>query len=1106
MKRSTNLFCLIAGMSLAGSVATAEELDRPVVGALLPQAASPLRAPPGESVIWKQEADASNYGLASQDFDRDHDEFDIWVLSNFSTTADWCVFTAVSGATYSLSWSSGEDTTGVTAQIRDGLPWEDGQVVMSSVSGSDNIEIDGTLTADFGGLTLPPGDYYFSIRAARAYGVGQVFLYQSDSGDGTQDWQWNPGGGFGLGEYWGVVGYYGEPQEVNFALYGHAGTCADLAGACCFADPNDCQALTEAVCTAQGGAYLGHEAVCGADCDDSGLGDACDLHFGYADDCNDNGLPDECDIIAGTSGDCNLDGVPDECQLEDNDCNGNGTPDECDVPPIGAGPDCNENVIPDACEADCNNNDIPDECDVAAGTSLDINDNGLPDECECTAGGGDVVYDGMLDLEDAAVLVVCLAGPGVYAAPGCLPVDMDGDCDVDLADWAHFQTVFGNVYPVETTRTELAGNALAQFPFFEYVRAFNEDSGVEIAIDPVRRPEIAGRMCDVYVVAAKTESEWTADPTLIDVRPGGPQTVTFSAASIQANVVTAVEPGELSGDAGPGLGVPYDVVIDCDRDGLLSEVDVIDGLGDEAGLYVVHDLTQTGPLAVVETTYWVPGIPYGPFQRTVYPVDIATMGQLPVVMVTHGAGKLYTWYEYLQHHLASYGCIVVCHQADLLTFPPLSGALSVLYHTDALIENQSWIGGGALDGHVDSHRIIWIGHGWGGESAVLAYDFLFEGSPYYDPEFYTAADIVLVSTIAPSNLRFSVPGDVDPHGVNFHLLYGSADEAPESHACAVQLSAQPFQIFEKATGYRQSTYVHGARHSDFDDSPPAPADYESDRSMAELIGRLEAQRVAKAVYLALVKHYAEGNIPAQDLLWRQWERFRPIGVATTTTVVSEYSLGGAPDRFVIDDYQTEPSSTIASSGGSVTFDVSNVVEGILQDGNASFTWTPDDPMNGMTRAGPYGSTRGVVFEWKPGSGSFYEFEIGVGQQDFSTYQYLSFRACQGTRHPQTVAELGDLTFAVTLRDGGGTTSSINIGAFGGGIEEPYQRTQCGPGIGWQNEFETIRIRLTDYLNNGSGLDLTDIAAVRFEFGGTFGSQHGRIGLDDVEVVAEPARF
>ena len=100
----------------------------------------------------------------------------------------------------------------------------------------------------------------------------------------------------------------------------------------------------------------------------------------------------------------------------------------------------------------------------------------------------------------------------------------------------------------------------------------------------------------------------------------------------------------------------------------------------------------------------------------------------------------------------------------------------------------------------------------------------------------------------------------------------------------------------------------------------------------------------------------------------------------------------------------------------------------------------------MTRARTTDNSRGVVFDWT--SPTHYEFNIVSGARDFSLFDYLSFRACQGTRHPYTTPN--DLTFTVTLRDGDGVTSSINLGAFGGGIEGPYMRSG-----GWGNAFETV---------------------------------------------------
>ena len=47
-----------------------------------------------------------------------------------------------------------------------------------------------------------------------------------------------------------------------------------------------------------------------------------------------------------------------------------------------------------------------------------------------------------------------------------------------------------------------------------------------------------------------------------------------------------------------------------------------------------------------------------------------------------------------------------------------------------------------------------------------------------------------------------------------------------------------------------------------------------------------------------------------------------------------------------------------------------------------------------------------------------------------------------------------------------------------------------------------RIRLSDFLHNGSGLDLTDVVALRLEFGSGYGNNQGRIGLDSVEVTSD----
>jgi hypothetical protein len=638
---------------------------------------------------------------------------------------------------------------------------------------------------------------------------------------------------------------------------------------------------------------------------------------------------------------------------------------------------------------------------------------------------------------------------------------------------------------------ELAGNALGQYPFFEFVRAFNANAPVQVAIDPVRNPAVVGHTCDIFVVDDKTAAAWAADPSLLDVRPTGPQTVGFLAGRIQDDTFTVAGPGELPSSAGTtDFGRGYDVVLDCDQDGTLGPGDYIDGrVPDRAGLYVVHDITGLGPLATTAVNYNVTGVAPGfEGERTYYPTDIASMGELPLIVISHGNGHNYTWYDYLQEHLASYGYIVMSHENA--TQPGIeSASTTTLQHTDAIIGQQATIAGGVLSGHIDSGRIAWIGHSRGGEGVTRAYDRITDVPPSYSPTFFAPGSIQLISSISPTD--FLGPGSSNVHGANYHFFYGAADGDVDGGPTSD--IADGFNVFERAEGFRDSHYLHGVGHNEFNCCGL------NDAKGPDLIGRTAAQTIAKGYYLAVVKRYLEGSVAAKDFLWRQYERFRPMGALATAVVDLEYKEPASTGKFVIDDYQTQPAIGTSSSGGTVTTNTLNNFEGLLNDANTSFTWLAFNPMNGMTRASTNDATRGTVFDTGPGLASFMAWSVVTAGQDFSSKTYLSFRACQGTRHPLTTAQLGDTSWFVGLRDAAGHSSRfIRFDVYGGGIKKPYQRSGVGLGVGWQNEFETVRVRLTDFLTNGSLLDLGHIASVRFIFGSAF-----RLGLDDLEVTTDP---
>jgi hypothetical protein len=631
--------------------------------------------------------------------------------------------------------------------------------------------------------------------------------------------------------------------------------------------------------------------------------------------------------------------------------------------------------------------------------------------------------------------------------------------------------------PAGTLQVDLAGHALAAYPGFRRVQNFNDDVAIEIAVDPARVPELAGQTCDAYVVEARSADAWAADVELVDVRPSGPHAFAIGDAPVEIAAA-----GVLSSEAGAGLGVAYDVVLDCNESGTLDDGDAIDGGDDAPGLWRTHDTTRPGPHEVVmfedSGGQWLG-------QRTFHPADIDALGEVPLVVVTHGWSYDYTYYDYIGEHLASYGYVVMFHEADVGdggSAGTNGAAETTLANTDWLLANLASTGGGVLDGHIDARRIMFTGHSTGGEAVVRAVTRLRDGS-FSSPHF-GHDDVRVVSSMAP--VSWHARGAVDPGDIAYHMFLAGADDdvsgAPEAWY------TQPLSIFERARGERQLTYIHGAGHGDL---LSCCGELYLDTSAPALIGREETNRVARGYFLALAELYLRDNEAGREFFTRAYADYHPSGIAANVVVTNEHRVA-REGVVVLDDFEAEEEPDRSSSGGAVSFDVANASEVLLRDNDGSLAWTGSQPSNGMTRARHDGdAAHAVVFDW--GAAAFYEQEVVDG--DFSGQAFLSFRAAQGTRHPETVMLAGPLSFTVTLRDEAGVESSIAVA----GIPAPYARDGFGAGAGWQNEFVTVRLQLADFTVD-SELDLSRIAAVRFDFGGGLGSAHGRIALDDLEIV------
>ncbi len=635
---------------------------------------------------------------------------------------------------------------------------------------------------------------------------------------------------------------------------------------------------------------------------------------------------------------------------------------------------------------------------------------------------------------------------------------------------------------------ELAGRSIDGYPHFRFVRDFRDVDAVAVAVDPHRFPEVAGRTCDLWIVDAGSAG---GSGPLVDARGGGPQVVTIDPASVRFNIFVAAAPGALDSDAGAGLGVGYDVVLDCDRDGRAGPGDLVDGRNDAPGFWRVRATTLAGPLAV-ETADVQVGFGGSPTsrQRIWWPAGIESLGPLPLVVVSHGWTHLYTWYDHIGLHLASYGYVVMSHTNDVGfgdAFATRTASAATLAHVEGFLGSLDTLAGGVLAGRVDARRIALVGHSTGGEGIVHAWTRLHRREAR--PAGFDAGDVRLLVAIAPTSW---LPGtEVDPSVANLHMFLGGADT--DTSGAPFDTYTQPAAIFERSTGNRHLTYVHGAGHGDFHAGPGNPW-----AAGPSLIGREETNRIVQGYMLPLVELYLEDNPAARDYVERAYEDFHPAGIAGHVTISVEHREALSRGHLVLDDHQSHPSVALSSSGGAIATDVEHLEEIAMRDLDGSLAWTPDQPANGMTRARFDDDPRAVVFDWS-NEPRYYELALPDGERDLTDDTHLSFRVCQGTRHPETVALDGPLSFVVALVDGAGRVSSIDFAPYGRATAL-YPRPGLGPGAGWQNEFTTVRIPLTDFLADGAELDLRDVAAVRFEFGPGRGAPRGRIGLDDVEIL------
>ena len=709
----------------------------------------------------------------------------------------------------------------------------------------------------------------------------------------------------------------------------------------------------------------------------------------------------------------------------------------------------------------------------------------------------------------------------------------------------------------------LAGEKLDTYPYFEFVKAVNKNKPLYIGIDTKRYPELVGETVDLYLIESIRETaKKTGSYMLTDVR-GEPTEYTFRKGGFRQNTIKLAEADTLEGssyqtrtNANTGLGHKYEIVIDRDRDGKYSKGDIIDGLAKrknlmDAGVYIVNDTTQEGPLSIKKVDYTITdevaklnGITNFPdtwemdididtweeINTTVtgsrvtgeilyYPEDVENIKSLPLVVISHGSGHEYSWYDYIGKHLASYGYLVMSHENGSKINSPRNFTVK---HMDALLDSLNNINNGELVGKVDTHNITFIGHSFGGMGVARAYNAIKNGEiishwginklsetqsegqrrntsndyekmmkftlpgttytystkvdieggflkePYVSRHGIQAKDIKFVESLAPA------PGSISdgaiPDDVNYHMWIGMGDNLIKNKLG--DLKSQSHRLFDRATGWRMASSFYGAGHAWFHGGVET-----RNKVRTEVYGAVEpwiyegpkgcrvteeiVHNVVLGMLLPLVKHFNEGNIPATDFFNRDYDIFHPAGVDKVKneclTITNEIKENASKNYKIIDNFDGKnETAKRASSNAKVKFNNLTIVEGALIDNSGSFNNINDsDPFNGALWSSESYPNRGVSLAWDEVSN--YQWKLPKKQRDISSFTHLSLNVAQIPGHSFN-AENEQLNFRVILVDNKGHRRSVIVGNIPKAYDKEFEGPESDSMTG--EELDKLREKVT----------------------------------------------
>jgi hypothetical protein len=214
---------------------------------------------------------------------------------------------------------------------------------------------------------------------------------------------------------------------------------------------------------------------------------------------------------------------------------------------------------------------------------------------------------------------------------------------------------------------------------------------------------------------------------------------------------------------------------------------------------------------------------------------------------------------------------------------------------------------------------------------------------------------------------------------------------------------------------------------------------------------------------------------------------RPLGVDPSLKMHQQARLQTGVAKAVMDDYETDVSTSVSSSGQAVSGTVSGATVAYLLDGNLG------DESEVYNRF--FQETKGVLFNWI--ASTVYTESLDPAQQDLREAKAICFRVAQQPKNPLTLALNGPMRLSVELEDASSRVSAVST-AMLDEIPGIYPAT-VGSADTTSAAFKTFRFPTAAFTAVGRSLDLAHITKVRIKLGGPGDSPQGRVAVDDLEV-------